>query len=228
MTRTRTSADPMATERRLQRFTRTERALHWTHAIAFIVLLVSGLCLYLPSLAEVVGRRPLLKEIHVYTAVGWIAALVLVVAFGDRRALRSAAREIDAFDGDDLAWLRHRPAPQGWLNAGQKLNAIATAAFAVLFTITGFLLWYGERDTRFRFAQTILIHDWLMYVSFFLFLGHLYLSVIHPTTRHALNGMTRGWVAEGWARRHHAKWAAAMTEPAPAPIAPSPSAPRQD
>jgi formate dehydrogenase subunit gamma len=204
----------MATERRLQRFTRTERALHWTHAAAFVVLLVSGLCLYLPSLAELVGRRPLLKEIHVYTAVAWIAALVLVVAFGDRRALRRTAREIDAFDDDDLAWLRHRPAPQGRLNAGQKLNAIVTAAFAVLFTITGFLLWYGERDTRFRFAQTILIHDWLMYVSFFLFLGHLYLSVLHPSTRHALSGMTRGWVNESWARRHHAKWAEAVgTDP---------------
>ena len=87
-----------------------------------------------------------------------------------------------------------RRAPQGRLNAGQKVNAIVTAVFALLFAVTGFLLWYGERDTRFRFAQTILIHDWLMYVSFFLFIGHLYLSVIHPATRHALSGMTRGWV----------------------------------
>jgi formate dehydrogenase subunit gamma len=46
-----------------------------------------------------------------------------------------------------------------------------------------------------------------MYASFFLFLGHLYLSVIHPATRHALNGITRGWVNEDWALRHHEKWA---------------------
>ena len=42
--------------RRLARFTRTERAVHWVHASAFVVLLGSGLCLYLPSLAE---ARPL-------------------------------------------------------------------------------------------------------------------------------------------------------------------------
>jgi formate dehydrogenase subunit gamma len=193
---------------RLPRFTRTERAVHWVHATAFVVLLGSGLCLYLPTLAEAVGRRPLLKSIHLYTAVAWVIALVAVVAAGDRRSLRSTLHEIDTFDRDDRNWLRRRPAPQGRLNAGQKLNAIITAAFAILFTVTGVLLWYGERDTRFRFAQTILIHDWLMYASFWLFVGHLYLSLIHPKTRHALHGITGGSVDAKWARVHHAKWAA--------------------
>ena len=104
----------------------TERALHWIHATAFCVLLGSGLCLYLPSLAELVGRRPLLKSIHIYTAVAWAIALVLVVAVGDRRALRRTVSEVDAFDADDRDWLRGRHAPQGRLNAGQKLNVIVT------------------------------------------------------------------------------------------------------
>ena len=187
--------------------------MHWVHAAAFIVLLATGLCLYLPSLAELVGRRPLVKSLHVYTAVGWAVALLLICVVGDRAALRRTATEIDTFDRDDRAWLRRRGAPQGRLNAGQKVNAIVTGAFALLFVITGFLLWYGERDTRFRFAQTILIHDWLMYVSFFLFIGHLYLSVIHPATRHSLNGITRGWVDRSWAERHHSKWAATFAAP---------------
>ena len=199
----------MATDRaRLHRFSRTERAVHWVHASAFLVLLATGLALYLPSLSELVGRRPLLKSIHVWAAVVWIVALVLVVAVGDRRSLRATLREVDLFDRDDRAWLRRRGTPQGRLNAGQKLNTILTGVFAILFAVTGVLLWYGERDTRFRFAQTILIHDWLTYVSLFLFLGHLYLSVIHPRTRHSLTGITRGWVYEDWAREHHAKWAA--------------------
>ena len=186
----------MATEpRRLPRFGRTERSVHWVHAAAFLVLLGSGLCLYLPSLAQLVGRRPLLKDIHVYTALAWAIALVAIVAFGDRRALRSAAREIDRLEADTR------------LNKGQKVNAILTAAFAVLFAVTGVLLWYGERDTRFRFASTLLVHDWLMYVSFILFMGHLFLAVIYPRTRHALYGMTRGWVHEDWALEHHRKWA---------------------
>ena len=159
---------------RLAALERTERAVHWIHAAAFCVLLGSGLCLYLPSLAEAVGRRPLLKTIHIYTALAWAIALVLVVVVGDRRALRRTLREVDYFDADDVAWLRGRRAPQGRLNAGQKLNTIVTAAFAILFAISGFFLWYGERDTRFRLANALLVHDYLMYVSLLLFLGHLW------------------------------------------------------
>jgi formate dehydrogenase subunit gamma len=192
--------------RRLPRFGRTERAVHWVHATAFLILFASGLCLYLPSLAEAVSRRPLVKGIHIYTAVGWAIALLLIVVFGDRSALRRTAREIDLFDANDRAWLRRRAVPQGRLNAGQKLNAIVTAAFALLFAITGFFLWYGERDTRFRLPSALLVHDWLMYVSFVLFMGHLYLSVIYPRTRHSLSGITRGWVDEEWALQHHRTW----------------------
>jgi len=194
-------------ERRyIRRFSLTERALHWVHASAFFVLLGSGLVLYLPRLSEIVSRRPLVKAIHIDTAIAWAAAIVLIVLAGDRRGLRRTLRELDLFDGDDRRWLSGRRAPQGRFNAGQKLNAALTAAFALLFAISGFLLWYGERDTRFRFASTILLHDGLMYVSLVLFVGHLYLAVIHPRTRHALRGITLGTVSEEWARKHHLKW----------------------
>src|SRR5262245_47612990 len=190
----------------VKRFSRTERAVHWVHATAFFVLLGSGLVLYVPSLSELVSRRPLVKDVHVYTAVAWLVALMLVVALGDRRGLRRTARELDLFDEDDRAWLRGARRPQGRFNAGQKLNAALTAAFAVLFAVSGFLLWLGERDTTFRFASTILLHDGLMYVSLVLVAGHLYLALIYPATRHSLRGITRGSVRRDWATRHHAKW----------------------
>lgn len=192
--------------RYLRRFTRTERALHWTHALAFFVLLASGLALYLPQLVALVGRRPLVKEIHLYTAIAWLVALAAIIALGDRRGLRATFRELDLFDADDRRWLVGKRVPQGRFNAGQKLNFWLTCAFAMLFALSGFLLWYGERDTRFRFASTLLLHDGLMYVSLLLLVGHLYLSVINPATRHALRGMTIGSVSEQWARAHHTKW----------------------
>ena len=197
----------MAAEQRyVRRFTRTERVVHWTHALAFLVLLGSGLALYLPQLVALVGRRPLVKEIHEYTAIAWLAALSAILVVGDRRNLRATLRELDLFDGDDRRWLLGKRAPQGKFNAGQKLNFWLTCAFAVLFAVSGFLLWYGERDTRFRFASTLLLHDGLMYVSLVLLAGHLYLSVLHPATRHALRGMTVGSVSEEWGRAHHSKW----------------------
>ena len=191
---------------RVLRFSRTERALHWTHASAFAVLLATGLVLYVPRLSELVGRRPQVKDAHLYAAVSWAAALVLIVVFGDRRGLARTLRELDRFDAEDRAWLRGRPSAPGRFNAGQKLNAAATAAFALLFAVSGLLLWLGERDTRFRLGGAIVLHDGLMYVSLVLLVGHLHLALIRPATRHSLQGMTLGTVREEWARDHHPRW----------------------
>ena len=196
----------------VERFTGTERAVHWVHATAFLVLLGSGLVLYLPSLSESVGRRPLVKDVHVYTAVAWFVALVAVWAFGDRDVLRATAHELNEYDEDDLRWLRRIPSPQGRFNAGQKVNAMLTASFAALFAVSGTLLWLGERDSTFRFASTIVLHDGLTLISLVLLCGHLYLALIYPATRHSLQGMTTGSVRYEWARRHHPKWLEARAQ----------------
>jgi formate dehydrogenase subunit gamma len=192
--------------RYIRRFSRTERTLHWVHAAAFFVLLGSGLVLYVPKLSEAVGRRPFVKDVHFDTGLAWIVAIALIVALGDRRGLRRTMRELDAFDRDDRLWLRRIPRPQGRFNAGQKLNAALTASFAVLFAVSGVLLWYGERNNSFRLGGTILLHDGLMYLSLVLLVGHLYLALIYPSTKHALRGMTTGSVRREWAREHHVKW----------------------
>jgi formate dehydrogenase subunit gamma len=190
---------------RVARFSRVERLLHWVNAAGFFALLATGLVLYLPSLSLLVARRQLMQSIHFWTGIGWLCALAAVLLLGARRLL-ATARELERFDGDDLRWLRGGHAPQGRFNAGQKLNAALTAAFTVLFGVSGVLLWVGERDTRFRFASTVLLHDGLMYASLALLVGHLYLAVINPATRHALRGITLGDVDAEWAARHHAKW----------------------
>ena len=189
----------------VRRFSRTERLLHWVNALCFFFLLATGLILYLPSLSVLVARRQLMQSLHFWSGVGWLGVLAAILVLGGRRLWRTA-RELESFDRDDLRWLRGQKAPQGRFNAGQKINAVLTAAFTVLFGVSGLLLWFGEQDTRFRFASTVILHDGVMYVSLALLVGHLYLALIHPATRHALRGMTLGTVSEEWARRHHGKW----------------------
>jgi formate dehydrogenase subunit gamma len=181
--------------RYVTRFSRTERTLHWVNALCFLNLLATGLILYLPRLSSAVGRRPLIKDLHFWGGLGWIAALALVALIGDRRGLLRTARELETLSHDRF-------------NPGQKINAILTAAFTILFLVSGLLLWFGERNTRFRWASTVTLHDTLLYAALALLVGHLYLAVIHPTTRHALRGMTRGSVDEEWARRHYPNWEA--------------------
>ncbi len=198
---------------RIERFTRTERLLHWTHATAFFTLLTTGLILYLPALSTLVSRRLLVRGIHIWVAVAWAIAIVVIIVAGNRKRLVEDWREIETIDGDDRRWLRGRRSPQGRFNAGQKINALQTVAFALLFALSGFFLWLGERDHRFIFDGTGTVHDMLTLVSVILLVGHLYLALIHPSTRHALRGMTTGEVDESWARKHHVKWVEAKNRP---------------
>ena len=177
----------------IPRFSRTERTLHWVNALCFLFLLATGLVLYLPSLSVLVGRRPLIKDMHFWGGISWVVLLGLVAVLGDRRGLLRDARELERFDHDRL-------------NVGQKINAILTVAFTILFFASGMLLWFGERDTRFRFASTVVLHDGLLFAALALFVGHLYLAVLHPATRHSLRGMTLGSVREDWASVHYPQW----------------------
>jgi formate dehydrogenase subunit gamma len=207
---------PVAAPARIARFGRSERVAHWSLAIAFGVLAATGAALYFPSLALLLPR-PQAKAIHLDAAIGLGVALVAVVVFGDRRALRRTARDLDGFTRDEVrfvtgaagrAWHGEPTPPQGRFNGGQKLNAAVTLGLMVVLAASGFLLWYGERDTRFRFAGSVHVHDIATMVVLLLVCGHLYLALFNPGTREALDGMTRGDVDRGWARTHHPRWVA--------------------
>lgn len=198
------------------RFTATERWLHWIHTVGFVGMLVTGLLLYLPSLTNVVGSRPTLKAAHLVVVVAWLAALLLVVILGNRRALRASVREINRFDQDDRDWLAvrgGRRTPQGRFNAGQKLHTVVQAGFSALFLVSGTLLWLGTRNSSLRLDGTITVHDGAMFLAVGLLAGHLWLALVWPATRHAMRGIVRGTVRVDWARRHHVKWISG--DPAP-------------
>jgi len=188
------------------RFGATERGLHAIHGSAFAVMFATGLVLWVPALAQLFSSRPLMKAIHLTAAVAWLTALALVAILGDRRALRATRREIERLDADDLDWLRRRSSvPQGRFNAGQKLHAVAQAALAVLFTVSGLLLWLGERDTDWRLPGTLALHDVSMLVAGALVAGHVWMAV-SPRGLPAIGGIVRGTVTRAWAAEHHPKW----------------------
>lgn len=203
---------------RIERFTRTERAVHWIHAASFLAMLATGLVLYIPAWSSWIGRRHLVKNVHLITAVVWVIAIAVVIIVGNRKALARTWRDAETIDADDRRWLTGRKAPQGRMNAGQKLNTIITVAFAVLFLVTGFLLWLGERDHRFLFAGTGALHDLLTFVSIAILVGHLYLALVHKSTRHALRGMVKGDVNLEWAESHHSKWVAEVKAETDEPV----------
>lgn len=216
---------------RIRRFTLAERLLHWLLAAAFVVLLYTGFLMSVPALEGTVPR-PTAKAWHIDAAIALAVGTVVILAARARVLLRTFG-ELERFDDDDRRWLAQIPRrvtigakapPQGRFNAGQKLNTAVVAGLMVVSFITGFLLWLGERNTTYRFAGTIDVHDDVMWILMVLVVGHLYMALINPYTRPALRGIVTGTVDRTWARRHHAKWVAseerAAPETPPGPVAP--------
>jgi formate dehydrogenase subunit gamma len=212
----------MVREARVVRFGLTERRLHTVHAAAFGVLLVTGFALYLPFLAQIISDRPLMKSIHLVAAALWLTALALVAVLGDRGALRRTRREIERFDDEDLLFLRRRPSRAARFNGGQKAHTVVQAALAVLLTVSGALLWLGERNTALRLPGTIALHDAATLVVAVLVAGHIVMALSRPPS---LEGIWRGTVPASYAATHHPRWhparvaAAAGTRPGAARIA---------
>ena len=212
----------MAAAPTIRRFTATERGLHWTHAISFLLLLLTGCFLYFPALSELAGNLRIahLTILNVHVALGafYIGGPLLWWALGNRAALRRDLHELDVWDDDDVDFLRSPLSvltegdapPQGRFNAGQKINAILLGAAAIGFGVTGLIMWQSNTH---HFAQwavqsSVNLHDILAIATAALVAGHIYLAALHPTTRPGLSGMFSGYVDHAWARRHHPKWVA--------------------
>ncbi len=187
--------------------------VHWVQASSFLLLLATGLMISITSLESLVGHRALLREVHLATAFFFVFGPAIVALAGNYRSVREDAREVDRWTRDDLRWLAHPKVdpdpwtpPAGRFNAGQKLNAIFTVYSTLAFGVTGLILWQNRRFPFDVVSQANTIHTYLAYIALAIFLGHLYLSVVHPVTRASLRGIIFGNVDAGWARHHHPHW----------------------
>ncbi|MGP3925667.1 cytochrome b/b6 domain-containing protein [Streptomyces sp. 8N616] len=193
---------------RVRRFTRAERWVHRaTAALMGLCILTAG-CLYLPSLAELVGRRALVVTVHEWSGLLLPAPFLLGLA---SRAFRSDLRFLGRFGPHDRRWLRaalrrdHRPSarPAGKFNAGQKLYAAYAAGAVLVMLGTGLLMWFtGLAPLVWRTGATF-VHDWLALALGAVVCGHIGMALSDPEAR---RGLRTGTVDRRWAAREHPLW----------------------
>ena len=116
-----------------------------------------------------------------YTAVAWIAALVLVVVLGDRRRLRETMRELDEFDSDDMLWLRRDPAAAGPVQRRPEGECGADGVVRGALRGVGFVPVARRARPRVpvRRARSCSTTGSCT-ISVVLLVGHLYLALIYP------------------------------------------------
>jgi formate dehydrogenase subunit gamma len=189
------------------RFERPERWLHWANATLFLALLATGMTLYVGPLSALVGRRVLVKDVHVISGLLLPVPLLLAVTGPWRASVLADVRRLARWTTDDGRWLRSRGrlghATMGKFNAGQKLNASFVLGCIPVMMGTGAIMrWFDPFPLAWRTGATF-VHDWLALALLAVIVGHIGKALAEPV---ALAAMLRGRVPADHVRRAHPEW----------------------
>jgi formate dehydrogenase subunit gamma len=204
----------------LRRFTRAETWVHRSVTWLMGVCVATGACLYVPQLAEIVGRRRLLVTVHEYSGIAVPLPVLLGLA---SRAFRADTGRLGRFFPHDWRWLRvalrHRrrePSLAGKFNAGQKLYAAFATGALLIMAGTGVIMWFPRLAPLVWRTGSTFVHDWLALAFAAGITGHVWFASIDPEAR---RGLRTGYVPRWWAREEHPLW---RTEPPQDPPAEGP------
>ena len=225
------------TGRVIERFTYFERAAHWSNAIAFSVLAISGLVMAFGKfvLLPVIGGALFgwltyaLKTAHNFAGPLFAVSLVVVFFTFVRDNLPSKVDMVWLLKGGGL--FGDVEVPSHRFNAGEKVIFWGGVfALGIVVVASGLVLDKlipGMAYLRGDMQIASMIHSVVSVLMMAMFLGHIYLGTIGM--KGAFQGMKTGHVDEGWAKEHHALWAADIQSgKIPAQRTPSPDAPAAD
>jgi formate dehydrogenase subunit gamma len=202
------------TGRMVERFTPLERVAHWTNAVAFVVMAVSGVVMAFGKffLLPIIGTTLfgwlafVLKNLHNFVGPLFTVSLLIVIAtfirdnVPARGDLRWLLKGGGMLGGDEVK--------SGRFNGGEKLvfwggvfvlGLIVVASGLLMDRLLPGLVY--ERSTMQIAHMVHAVSNILMLV---MFIGHIYLGTVG--TEGAYQAMKTGYVDETWAREHHALW----------------------
>lgn len=201
------------TGRKIQRLSPWDRTIHWTVAISWLILAISGVVLLF-------GKYVVLPMFG-YTLFSWLAILsknlhnfvgpVFLIAAA-LMFFTYLGRNIPA--GHDFGWLLKgggmltgQHVPSGFFNAGEKIVFwIGLFLFTLMVGASGLVMLFPNLDQgRMVMQYANVIHAVTAVVYIALMLGHMYLGWIgvegaYDCMRHD------GLVDEAWAKEHHEFW----------------------
>ena len=199
----------------IERFTYFERFTHWTVAITFVVLAVSGIVMAFGKyfLLPVTGATLFgwltyaLKTAHNFAGPLFAVSVVIVfITFVKDNIPRA----------EDATWLKkgggmlsNQEVPSHRFNAGEKVvfwfGVFALGAIVVGSGLVLDKLIPSMEYTRGNMQVAHMIHAAAAVLMMCLFLGHIYLGTIGM--KGAYRAMRDGYVDDSWAHEHHALWA---------------------
>lgn len=199
---------------KILRFRKSERHVHWTIAIPFMVCFTTALILVF-----FYNTNPLRPYREVFSWIHRISGICLIVlpfaamlkSRHDYKIYFYNIRQAWVWTIEDVKWLalkgltmiskKIKLPEQGKFNAAEKINFMTLMSTYPLYILTGLLIWLTDGA-----LLSWLIHFGMALIATPLLLGHLYMAMIHPDTRTGLSGMTTGFVDRHWAEHHYPLW----------------------
>lgn len=198
----------------IERFTPLERAAHWTNAIAFVTLAISGIVMAFGKffLLPVLGSSLFgwltyaLKTAHNFVGPLFAVSLVIVLVTFVKDNIATIwdfkwlVRGGGLLGGEEIPSHRFNPAEKGMFWWGICVPGIVVVGSGLVLD----KLLPGLDYLRGDMQVAHMIHAVASILMMVFLLGHIYMGTIG--TRGAYKAMRTGYVNEGWAREHHALW----------------------
>jgi formate dehydrogenase subunit gamma len=200
-------------------FSTAQRFVHWLIVVAFSLLILTGIVLYVPQLGPLARGEAgmLFRLLHRWGAVFSVLAVLAYIVF-EPDALLASMKRIFTWGKDDLGWLKAAPAyyflgdesdmpPQDKFNSGQKLWYLIVVIGGLALFVTGLLMWFGKGAIpTWVFQWSVFLHDLAAIAMSAFFLVNFYLAVAHPLMRAGLDAIRFGFFPEEYVKHHHAKY----------------------
>ncbi|RYF71880.1 MAG: formate dehydrogenase subunit gamma [Comamonadaceae bacterium] len=202
------------TGRKIERFTPFERATHWSNAIAFVTLAISGIVMAFGKffLLPVMGGALFgwlsyaLKNIHNFMGPLFVVTTVFMIF----TFIRSNWPGME-----DLKWLVRagglfggKEVPSHRFNAGEKVVFWGGVLFLGSIVIASGLfldkLIPGMAYLRGDMQIAHMVHAVATLFMMAMIMGHIYIGTLGM--QGAYKAMRTGYVDETWAREHHELW----------------------
>jgi formate dehydrogenase subunit gamma len=199
--------------RLIRRFSPLDQVVHWSVAISFCILGLSGLIMFFGKhvLLPVIGYTlfawltALSKNLHNFVAPVFIVSVIAMVVIFARDNLPKS------YDFRFLAnvWrvmAKGEHVPTGRFNAGEKLWFWGgVVVLSVIVTWSGLILLFPNFDqTRAVMQQAWIWHACAALLYIAISFGHMYLGTIG--LEGSYQAMRSGYVDEVWAKEHHQIW----------------------
>ena len=199
--------------RQIRRFTPFEMTVHWSTAISFCILGISGLTMLFGKyvLLPVIGYTLfgwltyVLKNLHNFVAPLFIvSAAVMIVMWAKDNLWRSYdwmwIKTMWAF------FMRSKHVPSGRFNAMEKVWFWGfVVVLSIVMTWSGLVLLFPNFDqTRAAMQQAWIVHAIAALAYMAMGLGHIYMGTIG--VEHTYENMRHGFTDETWAKEHHSIW----------------------